>query len=145
MIATPQTINAFRERWLARRDQLRRLHALVDGAVLCDQLLAELDHLTDEAATEPLCLHQASKESGYSVDHLARQIRTGRIPNAGRRGSPRIRRDHLPRKAARQWGASSDRSPDRLRDDRSTVQLPPTRASIARAIATEVSHDFRKE
>ena len=86
---------ACRARWLARRDELRRLHALVDGAELCDALLDELDEIVSESADEPLSLQEASEESGYSADHLAREVRAGRIPNAGRRGSPRIRRGDL--------------------------------------------------
>lgn len=68
MIATQQTISALRDRRLARRDELRWLHALVDGAVLCDELLAERNHLTDDAANERLSLHQAIEEIGYSAD-----------------------------------------------------------------------------
>jgi len=44
-------------------------------------------------------LVEASRESGYSADHLGRLVRDGKIPNAGRRGAPRIARRHLPRKA----------------------------------------------
>jgi len=111
---------------------LRCRHALVVGAESCDAMLAELG-----AALEALSLPQAASESGYSADHLAREVRVGRIPNAGRRGAPRIRRGDLPRKPGRIQDAFSDR----LREDHSIVHLPTTRASIARAIATEVSKE----
>lgn len=55
--------------------------------------------LSDE---ERLTLAQASARSGYSEDHLARLVREGRIPNAGRRGSPRIRSGDLPVRPASQ-------------------------------------------
>ncbi len=45
-----------------------------------------------------LTLTEAARESGYSADHLGREIRAGRIPNAGRPHAPRIRRGELPRK-----------------------------------------------
>src|SRR5437773_1404763 len=63
-------INACRARWLARRDEMRRMHALVDGAELCDALLAELDAAVAESSDEALSLQQAAAESGYSADHL---------------------------------------------------------------------------
>jgi hypothetical protein len=59
------------------------------------------DHLEEVlqcANTEPLTLEQAASESGYSVDHLARLIRQGRIPNAGRKNAPRVVRSDLPHK-----------------------------------------------
>jgi len=56
------------------------------GAVLED----EQEHL--------LTLQEAAGESNYSVDHLGRQVREGKIPNSGRPGAPRIARRHLPRK-----------------------------------------------
>lgn len=41
---------------------------------------------------------QADRESGFSVGHLYRMVGTGQIPNAGRKGAPRIRRRDLPRR-----------------------------------------------
>ena len=43
-----------------------------------------------------LTLSEAALRSGYSADHLARLIREGRVPNAGRPGSPRLRVADLP-------------------------------------------------
>lgn len=43
-----------------------------------------------------LSLAEASLRSGYSPDHIARLIREGKIPNAGRRGAPRVRAGDLP-------------------------------------------------
>ena len=48
---------------------------------------------------EPLSLGDAALASCYSVDHLSRLVRSGAIPNAGRKGKPKIRRCHLPKKA----------------------------------------------
>jgi hypothetical protein len=72
VIASPNAFAALRERWITRRDELRRLHALVDGAVLCDELLAELDSVARTDDNEPLSLGRAAAESGYSADHLGR-------------------------------------------------------------------------
>ncbi len=121
MIANPNTFVALRERWIARRDELRRFHALVDGAVLCDELLAELDTLADESASELLSLKRAALESGYSVDHLGRLIREGRLRNAGRPNAPRIRRADLPAKARHAVASCTDSSYDPYADARSLV------------------------
>ncbi len=51
--------------------------------------------LRSSANAQPT-LREAALQSGYSADHLARLIRKGKLPNAGRRGSPRIRAGDLP-------------------------------------------------
>ena len=57
---------------------------------------SQLELALHDRADERLTLAEASLRSGYSQDHLALLIREGRIPNAGRRGSPRIRAIDLP-------------------------------------------------
>jgi hypothetical protein len=56
----------------------------------------QFERAVENRADEQLTLAQASARSGYSQDHLARLIREGRLPNAGRHGSPRIRAGDLP-------------------------------------------------
>lgn len=119
MILAPHALSMLRQRWLARRDELRGLHALVDGAVLCESLLAELDALARDAATEPLSLQQAAAESGYSPDHLGRLVRERKITNVGRRNAPRIRRGDLPAKPARVVAKGATIAYDPVADARS--------------------------
>lgn len=121
MIANTQTLAALRERWEARRDELRRLHALVDGAVLCDELLSELDRLTDSAENERLSLTRAAAESGYSADHLGRLVREGKLANVGRPNAPKVRRADLPRKPARRLASPAAHSYDASTDARSLL------------------------
>lgn len=121
MIAAPSVVDALRQRWLTRRDELRRLHALVDGATLCDELLGELDRLADDAANELLPLRRAAAESGYTADHLGRLLREGKLANAGRANAPRIRRGDLPRKPRRAVAAGPERAYDPDADARSLV------------------------
>jgi len=94
------TRDTFHTRWQTARDAFAESGALVDGAKLLDRVLADVDALFASANDETLTLREAARESGYSQDHLARMVRTGAIPNAGRSRSPRIRRANLPRKAA---------------------------------------------
>lgn len=119
MIRAPHAFAAFRARWLARRDELRRLRALVDGAELCDALLTELDALLRDAANQTLSLQQAAAESGYSPDHLGRLLRGGKLTNAGRPHAPRIRRGDLPLKPPRRIASGSALAYDPAADARS--------------------------
>ena len=86
------------DRWAQRRDEWSRLHVTVDGAALADEVLADLNAITSEHGNVPLNLIEAAGESGYSVGHLGREIKAGRIPNAGRDNAPKILRRNLPRK-----------------------------------------------
>ncbi len=59
-----------------------------------DAVEAALRQVHDESLT----LAEAARESGYSPDRLRHLVSEGAIPNAGRRGSPRLRRGDLPKK-----------------------------------------------
>jgi len=71
-----------------------------------------------EDADERLTLAQAALRSGYSAEHLARLVRVGRLPNAGRRGSPRIRASDLPVRPARNVAAARPGAYDPVADAR---------------------------
>ena len=66
------------------------------GSALLRQCATELDVASREHDAEALTIPQAAEASGYSRDHLRSLVSTGEIPNAGRKGSPRIRRADLP-------------------------------------------------
>ena len=87
-------------RWHTRRAEWKRLGAQVDGVAVADEVLSDLQALEAAEGDEILSLSVAAQESGYCSDHLARLIRQGKIPNAGRTNAPRVRRRDLPRKAA---------------------------------------------
>ena len=91
------TLAELRARWVQRRDEWRRLGVHVDGAKLCEDVLADLEAL-DAAGEEALTLTAAANECGFSADHLGRLVRAGQLPNAGRANAPRIRRRDLPKK-----------------------------------------------
>ncbi len=91
-MTTPELVS----RWTARRDELRRLSALVDGATLLDEVLVDLENV---AAAEPLVsLTAAAPLTGYTPDHLSRLIRKGSLPNYGKKGSPRVKVSECPKK-----------------------------------------------
>ncbi len=92
------TEQAFIERWQQKRDWLELIGASANASTLIDELLTEVETLCRERGEETLDLASASALSGYTRDHLSRLLRAGAIPNAGRRGAPRIQRCHLPRR-----------------------------------------------
>jgi hypothetical protein len=96
-----QTRNQFRTRWTAKRDVFAEAGALVDGARLLDHVLADVEAVFASEEAETLTVAEAARESGYTRDHVARLIRSGTIPNAGRPRAPRVRRGDLPRKPSK--------------------------------------------
>jgi len=111
----------FLSRWLSRRDVLAKVGALVDGARLIDELLADLDVVRRAELDLTLTLEEAARESGYSADHLGRLVRDGRIPNAGRHHAPRIRRADLPKRPRRSFATSAPLKYDPSTDARTLV------------------------
>src|SRR5580704_14810709 len=83
-------------RWQRRHDEWQKLGVTVNGAMIVAEVIADLRAILEGDSGELLPLAEAARESGYSADHLARLVRESRIPNAGRRGKPMIRRCDLP-------------------------------------------------
>lgn len=83
--------------WRARAGELRPFAPGVAEAFI--KCADELEAAMREQGNETLNLTEAARESGYSSDHLARLVKDGKIPNAGTKTRPRIRRANLPRKA----------------------------------------------
>ena len=109
--------------WRARAEQLAAWGAPAVAAVWL-AAAAELDVYYVHAAMEELTLKRAAMESGYSEAHLARLVADGTLENAGKKGSPRIRRGDLPRKPVKRPPQTAEpdlvdrvRRGDGLRDD----------------------------
>lgn len=88
-------LSALPNYWRARAVDLEPFspsaaQAFREAAELLEQTLGR----SDEAVT----LKDASRLGGYSVDALQRMVAAGRIPNAGRKGKPRIRLGDIPKK-----------------------------------------------
>ena len=91
-------LGELQQRWSTRREEFARLGAQVDGAKVIDAFLADLAETSRDEADQLLSIREAARLSGYSVEHLARSVRRGRIPNSGRKNKPLIRRNDLPQK-----------------------------------------------
>ena len=81
-----------------RAREYSKVGANVSGAQLCEQIATEIENLSERDGNEAFTIRQAAEESGYTEEHLRRLVRDGKIPNAGRPGSPKIRTADLPRK-----------------------------------------------
>lgn len=84
-------------RWREIEETLRS-HGAVQAAQATREHADQLETAINQWAEEELPLSKASELSGYSYSHLQRLVSEGTIPNAGRPGSPRIRRRDLPRR-----------------------------------------------
>ena len=87
-------------RWLKDAETFRRWGDEHQASIL-ERCVEDLEAFLRESDLEPLTLAQASRESGYTPDHLRRLIREGKLTNVGRRNAPRIRRGDLPQKPRR--------------------------------------------
>jgi hypothetical protein len=90
----------FTTRWRARRDELARLRAQVDGATLCNEVLADFEAVTASEDEALVGLQEASERSGYSTDHLRRLARLNRLPVTKRGRRLFFRVADLPKKAS---------------------------------------------
>jgi hypothetical protein len=95
---SPITPSDLPAQWRGRAADLRRWAAAEGAAVALERAADELEASLRSASDETLTLAEAARESGYSADHIGREVARGHIPNAGRRHAPRVRRADLPRK-----------------------------------------------
>lgn len=84
------------EMWRERADSIEPYNP---GAAHAYRVAAgHLQCALSEHGDEALTLGEASRESGVPAETLRKQIASGRVPNAGRKHAPRVRRADLPRR-----------------------------------------------
>jgi hypothetical protein len=89
--------------WRERAALLRR-HGAEASAMTLEATAGELEAALRAESDTLLTLHDAAQESGLSADRLRHLVAAGTIPNAGRRGAPRVRRQDLPVKSGTRRG-----------------------------------------
>ncbi|MXV95501.1 MAG: hypothetical protein F4Z92_06470 [Gemmatimonadetes bacterium] len=94
----PPTVEGLPANWRRRAKSLRRYGAETPATAI-ERCADDLEATLVERDETTYSLVEASRESGYSADHLGRLVRDGKVPNAGRPGAPRIALKDLPRKA----------------------------------------------
>ena len=91
--------------FLEKAQELREEFGAEGQAKGVEWCLKHLERALQEQNNRLLNLQKAAELSGYTPDSLGRMVRGGKIPNAGRPGSPKIRLKDVPKKAN---GAASD-------------------------------------
>ena len=86
-------VSALPTHWRARATELERYapaaaQAFKDAA---DQLQDVL-----QATADSVSIKEAATLGGFTIDHIQRLVRQGRIENVGRKGKPRIRCEDVP-------------------------------------------------
>lgn len=92
--------------WRDFAAQLRAVAAEGQARAL-EQAAQQLETALTAEQNEVLTLAEAAVRSGLSQDHLRRLVAQGAIPQAGRKGAPRIRTGDLPRKPRAAAGQGS--------------------------------------
>ena len=83
----------------AKARELREQFGSEAAARALEWAASEVEQAAQCVRDQTVSLREASERSGYSVDHLARLVRTGRIPDLrpkGSKGRIRIRIGDLP-------------------------------------------------
>src|ERR1035437_1476622 len=130
------TLDDFFSRWKTRRDDYTHLRAQIDAANVIDQLLADLELVTQDQRVALLTLTQAAHLCGYSAEHLGRLVRTGELTNYGRLHAPRVRSGDLPSRARRSIGAPSKYDPV---TDAWALRNPQSQVESDGAVGTSIS------
>ena len=72
--------------------ELFRRRGLNEAADVAESYAAELETVLREYRLAELTLTEAAAEAGLKYDTIQGKVASGEIPNAGRPGSPRVRR-----------------------------------------------------
>jgi hypothetical protein len=107
------TLAELRAHWLSEAEHLRPFNAGASAAF--EQAARELEGVVGEMERQTLTLEEAARESGYHADSLRHMIASGDLPNAGRKGAPRIARKDLPKRAGRVTSSPYDVNADAMR------------------------------
>jgi hypothetical protein len=116
----PLDLDQLPSAWRVLAGLFRRYAHEESAAALLESCAGQLEAALRPTNDELLSLRDAAALSGYSVDHLGRLIREGRIPNCGRKGKPLVRSRDLPRRIAA-MDADGTQSYDAVADARSLL------------------------
>jgi hypothetical protein len=82
--------------WRERAAQLRDWGGSSEVAQLWERAAAELEQALQTAGGQTLTLKEAAEVCGLTTGYLGDMVRAGKLPNAGRKHAPRVRRGDLP-------------------------------------------------
>ena len=127
-------LRAMLDRWRTKRDLYAQDGALVSGATIIGQVVSDLEAaLHENGPGELVGLTEAARLSGYSADYLGRLVRTGTLPNYGRKHAPLVERAALPCK------------PGYLPPDPPEATIGHPKRRVASAVITAALNGTRKD
>lgn len=110
----PPLPSALPAQWRELGEQLASVGAMADPKKLLELCAQQLESGLRAAENDVLTLRDAARESGFSADYLGDLVQDGKIPNAGKKGAPRIRRGDLPRKPGNRTASAYDPTADAM-------------------------------
>ena len=119
---TSNEIEDFVKQWTSLAATLR---AEFDerGAAITEKRARELQEWIAAKRDDTISVNEASAVSGFSTDHLRRQLGSGDLKNAGERGRPRIRRGEVRPKGFQRLARSNTKSYDPVADVRALEEI----------------------
>src|SRR2546421_248830 len=94
----PMTREEFHAKWAARRAEWEKLGALVSGAKMCEEFIADFENVLTSHDEAVLNTNQAAAMTGYSRAQLLRQYKEGRLRGHKKGKHVFFRAGDLPRK-----------------------------------------------
>src|SRR6266550_2709202 len=92
------TREEFHAKWAARRAEWEKLGALVSGAKICEEFIADFENVLTSHDEAVLNTNQAAAMTGYSRAQLLRQYKEGRLRGHKKGKHVFFRAGDLPRK-----------------------------------------------
>src|SRR5436190_5602363 len=92
------TREEFHAKWAARRAEWEKLGALVSGAKMCEEFIADFENVLTSHDEAVLNTNQAAAMTGYSRAQLLRQYKEGRLRGHKKGKHEFFRAGDLPRK-----------------------------------------------
>jgi hypothetical protein len=120
-------VKPFTVEWRARATTAREQLADSRAAQIIENVVADLERFAASLDSELVSPEEGASWSGFTIDHLARLCREGKLRNYGRKGRPLYAKTELPKKASRRTA---------LRSPQGSDIVPHTRQQIARAAIT---------
>lgn len=91
-----QSMLTLAKSWREEAQTIRRRYNDEKLATLCETHALELETAVRTSLDAPITLDEAARRSGYSKSHLRRLMDSGKVPNIGEKGAPRVRLGDLP-------------------------------------------------
>jgi hypothetical protein len=92
------TREEFHAKWAARRAEWEKLGALMSGAKMCEEFIADFENVLTSHDEAVLNTNQAAAMTGYSRAQLLRQYKEGRLRGHKKGKHVFFRAGDLPRK-----------------------------------------------